>query len=107
VPDRIEHRACVALKLSDSTWECEKCALAWDDGDKQPDCLKLTYARLAAAALEEAERIEQSQRALVLVNDTLGLRRFRHQGEIKRAMELRAVARLVDKTREQDKGRVA
>lgn len=98
--------ACVALKLSDSTWECEKCALAWDDGDTRPDCQKLTYARLAAAALEEAERIEQSQRALVLVNATPGLRRFRHQGELKRAMELRAVARMVDRVREEkDKGK--
>lgn len=98
---------CVALKLADNTYECEKCALAWDYGDKAPACLTLTYARLKAAALEEAERIEQSQRALTLVNDTPGLRRFRYQPELKRAMELKALARLVDKLREQTKDKAA
>jgi hypothetical protein len=106
--DQTDKPPCVALKLADSTWECEKCALAWDDGDKRPDCLTLTYGRLAAAATEQAERIEQSQRALTLVNDTPGLRRFRHQGELKRAMELRALVKLVDRVREEkDKGKAA
>src|SRR6185312_2530814 len=95
---------CAAFKLADGGFECQKCALAWDEGDRRPDCQTLTYARLTAAALEEAERIEQSQRALTMsgLNDP-PINRFRHQGQLKRAMELRALARLVDKIKAEGK----
>jgi hypothetical protein len=98
---------CAALLLPDG-WECEKCALAWDDADERPDCQTLTYARLRQAALNEAEMIEQSQRALTMGDERRPpINKFRQQGQLKRAMELRALARLVDKAREQDKGKAA
>lgn len=88
---------CAAEHLA-TGWECKRCALAWDDIDRRPDCSPLTYARLAAAATAEAERIESSQAALT-VGDELNppIRRFRYQPQLQRAMELRALAELVEK----------
>jgi hypothetical protein len=91
--------ACAALQLTDG-WKCEKCALAWDDGDRRPPCEPLTFTRLKDAALGEAERIEQSQWALTMggLNDP-PINKFRNLERLKRAMELRALARMVDKVR--------
>lgn len=82
---------CAAVEL-DEGMECERCALAWDKADARPPCAPVTFARLRAAALAAAERIEQSQRALVAA----GLRGFRHQPALAHAMELRRLAALVD-----------
>lgn len=81
---------CKAQLLADG-WECEKCALAWDDGDKAPSCQPLTFKRLHDAAIDEAERIEGSQRALVASE----MRKHRYQQALSRAQELRALARMV------------
>jgi hypothetical protein len=96
--------ACDALRLADGDgrfWQCDRCALAWDDGDVRPRCNRLTYARLIEAAMAEAIRIEASQNALVAKDD----RKFRHQGQLQRAMELRALARLAVKAKEQREAR--
>jgi HD superfamily phosphodiesterase len=79
-------------------WECERCGLAWDDGDKAPPCLPMTFARMRQAALEEAERIEFSQSALTTSTATSpALRDRRYQPLLKRAMELRAIVNLIDR----------
>ncbi len=88
---------CAAEQFAEG-WECERCALAWDDGDRPPPCLALTFTRMRLAAIEESERIESSQRALVADTPTSPpLRKHRYQPQLKRAMELRAVARLIDR----------
>jgi hypothetical protein len=88
-----EGTECAAIKQADGRTACERCALAWDDGDTRPPCSPLTYARLALAAIAEAERIEQSQDALI----ECGSRKFRYQPALARALELRKLASLVDK----------
>jgi hypothetical protein len=85
------------LTLIDGMWQCAACALAWDDGDAKPPCRPLTYARLIEGAMDEAVRIESAQAALVAAGD----RQFRHQGQLRRAQELRALVRLAVKTREE------
>jgi hypothetical protein len=98
--DTTAKNACSALQLAGG-WECERCALAWDAADTTPACEPVTFTRLRNAALDEAERIEQSQRALT--SDAGGmppLRKLRYQPQLKRAMELRALARMVDKAKE-------
>lgn len=84
---------CQAAPFEGGVWECGRCALAWHEDDRRPPCSPVTYTRLEAAAIEEATKIEQSQRALVAA----GLRVRPHQPALKRAMELRAIARLVEK----------
>lgn len=76
----------------DGAMVCERCCLAWDVDDKPPPCAAVTFTRLRDAALAEAERIEQSQRALVAA----GLRAHRYQPALARALELRRLARLVE-----------
>jgi hypothetical protein len=83
---------CEALLYADG-FECERCAFGWDDGETPPTCSPLTLARLKAAAIEEAERIEASQRALIAAGD----RKRRYVPAVKRALELRALARLVER----------
>jgi hypothetical protein len=92
-----EKPACSAQLLTDG-WECQACGLAWDDGDAQPSCNPMTFARMLAATLEEAEELEQSQRALT-EKDGLHppFRKYRYQPKLQRAMELRACARLIEK----------
>jgi hypothetical protein len=92
---------CEAVRIAGVGCECGRCALAWDEGDVRPVCAPVTYARLRDAALTAAERIEQSQRALVAAGD----RRFRYQPEMQRAMELRAIVRLIDKITTQRGGK--
>jgi hypothetical protein len=88
---------CVAQQRG-PTWECERCGLAWDDGDKPPACLPMTFARMRDAALTEAERIESSQDALVMNTPTSPpLRTYRYQPALKHAQELRACAKLIDR----------
>ncbi len=89
--------ACKAIKLADG-WECQTCALGWDDGDAKPACQKLTYRRLYEALHDEAMRIEQSQRALTAGVDPVN--RFRNQDRIRRALELRAAGALIAKGKE-------
>jgi len=97
MPRKSEKPTCAAQQLTDG-WVCERCGLAWDDGDAVPSCLPMTFARMRTAAIEEAERIESSQRALVEDDHPLPpLRKYRHQPQLKRAMELRAVARPIDR----------
>ena len=85
-----------AATMAGSIWECERCALAWEDGDKPPACLALTYERLIDLVVSEAHRIESTQRALVAVGD----RERRHQGELGRAMAFRALVKLIAKVRD-------
>jgi hypothetical protein len=88
---------CVAQQLT-SGWECERCGLAWDDGDAPPACLPMTFARMRDAALTEAERIESSQDALVMNTPTSPpIRTYRYQPMLRRAQELRACAKLIDR----------
>ncbi len=82
---------CQALE-SDAGFECERCCLAWDRDDARPACQAVTFTRLRDALLDEAHRIEGSQRALV----EAGVRGFRHQPALATALALRRVARLVD-----------
>lgn len=84
---------CAATEQTDGRTVCARCALAWDAGDARPPCSALTYERLAIAAIAEAERIEQSQDALI----ECGRRKFRYQPALQRALELRKLASLVDK----------
>lgn len=44
---------CAAEQFAEG-WECERCALAWDDGDRPPPCLALTFTRMRLAAIEES-----------------------------------------------------
>jgi hypothetical protein len=95
--DKTPTVVCVAQQLG-SGWECERCGLAWDEGDKAPACLPMTFARMRDAALTEAERIEQSQDALVMNTPTSPpIRTYRYQPQLKRAQELRACAKLIDR----------
>ena len=88
---------CAAQQLS-SGWECERCGLAWDDGDTPPACLPMTFARMRDAALSEAERIETSQDVLVMdTPSSPPIRTYRYQPMLKRAQELRACAKLIDR----------
>jgi len=90
---------CAAVETGEG-FECDRCALAWDARDARPPCAAVTFTRLRDAALDEADRIEQSQRALVAA----GLRAFRHQPRLMRAMELRRLAALVDTAKAATKG---
>jgi len=83
---------CVAFLRLDGTWECERCAKAWQEGDAAPACSVVTYARLRAAADEAAHRIEQNQRALLAAGHITQ----RDQVLLTLAMELRALVRMVD-----------
>jgi hypothetical protein len=92
---------CAAI-LAAGGWECQRCALAWDDGDTAPPCEPLTYARLIDACTGEAERLEQSQRALTAGPEPIN--KFRNQAMLKRACELRAMQTLIVKAKERGKG---
>lgn len=72
---------------------CDRCALAWDVGDTPPACVPLTFARMRAAAVTEAELIEGSAGAAVAA----GFRQYRHQTTLKRSLELHGVVRLIDR----------
>lgn len=93
--------SCAAI-LVGGTFECERCALAWDDGDRPPLCSTLTYARLKQAAEDEADRIRQSLDAIIEARPE---QKFRNKEQLKKRMEFLALARLVDAKREADKGK--
>ena len=82
--------------------QCQRCGLAWDIADARPSCEPMTYARLAQAAADAADHLEQSEAAWTAgdPNDPdpakRPLRRYRLQANLKRAMEWRALARMVD-----------
>jgi hypothetical protein len=85
---------CAAVQGEGDSWECMKCAQAWDDADHRPPCRQLTWAVLRDAADLAALLIEQSQRALVKA----GIRVVRDQAELRRAMELRKIVAWIDRT---------
>lgn len=90
---------CKAALIAGEGWQCERCALAWDDGDAKPNCQPLTYGRLIAAAEAEAERIVQSQRAIAEAwppGHKLH-QQFRNKGELKKRMEFLALQKLAEK----------
>lgn len=74
--------------------QCMRCGLAWDIADWRPSCQPMTFARLAQAAGDAADYLEQSEAAWTTGEKSL--RRFRLQSNLKRAMEFRALARMVD-----------
>jgi hypothetical protein len=86
-------RTCAARPSADGIVECEKCALAWSATDKPPPCEPITYTRLVDVVMNEAFRIECTQRALMAA----GLRERPNAAELRRAAELRAVAKLIGK----------
>ena len=90
---------CKAALIAGEGWQCERCALACDEGDTKPNCQPLTYGRLIAAAEAEAERIAQSQRAIsaAFMPGEPGYRRFRNKGELKKRMEFLALQKLAEK----------
>jgi hypothetical protein len=94
-PGRISASDCAAKPAAGGVFECERCAQAWEDGDKPLVCRVLTNQRLREVAADEAARIEQSQRALVAA----GLRERRSAEMLSRAMEFRVMVRLFDKAR--------
>ena len=99
---------CAAVLLG-AIWECERCALSWQDGDKAPSCSPLTYARLIARAEGEADRIRQSLDAVAEAwppGHKLH-QPFRNQGQLTARMEFLALARLVESRRDADKGKAA
>jgi hypothetical protein len=75
--------------------ECERCCLAWDGDDTRPPCAPVTFTRLREGLEAEAFRIEARQAALVAA----GLRTFRYQPALARALELRRAMRIVDDAR--------
>jgi hypothetical protein len=95
-------QGCQALRLAEG-WECEKCALAWDEGDTKPACATLTYTRLAIALDAEAASIEASQRALVEPPDPI--RKFRVQKRLQRACELRAAVKIINRAAEESRAK--
>jgi hypothetical protein len=74
--------------------QCLRCALAWDIADRRPPCQPMTYARLAQAASDAADYLEQSEAAWT--SGEKPPRQFRLQSNLKRAQEFRALARMVD-----------
>jgi hypothetical protein len=88
-----ESSACAAIQMTDGM-ECERCALAWDVDDVTPACGTVTFVRMRTAAIEEAERIEATQRALTAAP---AMRKYRDQAQLRHAMEFRAIARLIDR----------
>jgi hypothetical protein len=101
-PPAGEGKKCEAVRLA-TGWECEKCALAWDEGDAKPACSPLTYTRLALALDDEAIRIAQSQEALVIGPDPI--RTFRVQERLQRACELRAAMKIVHRAAEESRAK--
>jgi hypothetical protein len=93
VTEKTAATECQALLDGAGRWNCDRCALAWIDGDKPPACLRTTYARLYDTAVAEAERIEQTQRALV----ESGIRKCPDQEQLRKAMEFLAIGRLVQR----------
>lgn len=85
---------CKVIKHDDDVWRCDACAIAYHDRQvPRPGCAPVTYTRLRDAALDEAGRLEQSQRALVAA----GLREIPSGEKLTRAMEFFAIVRLIDK----------
>jgi hypothetical protein len=99
-----KEKTCSA-ELVGTVRQCLRCALAWDDGDMAPACEPLTYPRLAAAALAEAALLEEAASLSTRgdPNDPDPLKRpvcrFRDQAALKRAMEMRALARMVGRAK--------
>jgi hypothetical protein len=103
--NKVAAAVCAAVLSAGGTWECERCALAWDDGDKAPACSTVTYSRLRAVAEEEAERIRQSQDAIL---EARPQQRFRNQEQLTKRMAFLALVRLIDKIKAADvKGKAA
>lgn len=84
---------CEAQEIQDAM-QCQRCGLAWDIADRRPPCEPMTYARLAQAASDAADYLEQSEAAWTTGESPL--RQFRLQSNLKRAQEFRALARMVD-----------
>lgn len=95
---------CAAVLTAGDGWQCERCALAWDDGDEPPACRPVTYGRLIAAAENEADRIRQS---LDAIREIRPEQRFRNQGELKKRMEFLKLMKLAETMRERDEARKA
>ena len=72
---------------------CDRCAVGCDVGDTPPACLPLTFRRMRASVLAEAERIEASAGAAV----ANGFRKYRDKGALQSALELRKLADLTDR----------
>jgi hypothetical protein len=72
---------------------CARCAVACDIGDTPPACLKLTFSRMRASVIAEAERIEASSRAAVAA----GFRRYRDKAALQTSLELHKLAELIDR----------
>jgi len=72
---------------------CERCAVAWDIGDTPAACTPLTFRRMRASVLSEADRIEASAGAAV----KNGFRKYRDKAALQSAAELRKLAELTDR----------
>ena len=94
MPDTKE--TCTAALIAAEGWQCERCALAWDEDDAAPACQPLTYGRLIMAAESEAERLAQSMRAILEIRPE---QKFRNKGQLKARMEFLALAKLAEKLR--------
>lgn len=100
-PDAAANKQAVcAAILAGALWECERCALSWQDGDKAPACSPVTYARLKARAEAEAARIQQAQDAII---EARPQQRFRNREQLTARMEFLALARLVESRRDVDR----
>jgi hypothetical protein len=99
--DRPAESDCDARVTYGKRWECVPCCFAWLIGDARPRCSKLTFARLIETAMDESIRLESSQSALVAA----GLRSYPDQDQLRRAMELRKLADLAAKYRDQRESR--
>jgi hypothetical protein len=92
---------CEAHEVQDAM-QCQRCGLAWDIADQRPSCEPMTFKRLAQAAADAADYLEQSEAAWTAGDPDdpdlakRPLRRFRLQSNLKRAQEFRALARMVD-----------